>query len=120
MRLQQILENLVTSVPGATGAILADWEGEAVVSYAPEQSDYNIKFVGAHHGILLNRARELSERLCLGAARQITFLQENFHVITAPVNSDYYLVMTLRPGAAPAMARVPVKKAIREIEADIS
>ena len=121
MRLQQILEELVEKIPGAKAAVLADWEGEAVVAYTSgEDTDYEIKFVGAHHGILLDRAREMIERLALGQARQLVFSHEKFNVITAPVNSDYYLVVTVGPRTPAALASYAVKKALKEIEADIA
>jgi len=120
MRLDRILEDLVESVPGARAAVLADWEGEAVVSYTSgEQTDYEIKFVGAHHGILLERAREMIKRLSLGNTREISFVMDRFNVITAPVNSEYYLVLTMAPRSAPAMARMSMRKAMTEIERDI-
>ena len=120
MQLDQILETLVESVSGARAAVLADWEGEAVVAYTSgEDTDYDIKFVGAHHGIILTRAREMIERLSMGQPREITFLHDHFHVVTVPVNRDYYLVLTLRAGALPAMARHKAGKAAREIEREI-
>lgn len=121
MRLNEILETLVENVPGANAAILADWEGEAVATYTSgENTDYNIKFVGAHHGLLLGKAREMIERLSLGQPREITFLQDLFHVITIPINQDYYLVLTLLPDSIPAMAKHKASRAAREIEIEIA
>ena len=121
MRLRQILEDLVERAPGVSAAILADWEGESVAAYTSgEDTDYEIKFVGAHHGIILRRAREMIDRLAMGEAREITFSQERFHVITVPVNRDYYLVLVLGPAALPARARPEIQKAVKDIEKDIS
>jgi len=120
MLLERILESLVRDVPGAISAILADWEGESVVHHAgPGIEDYEIKFVGAHHGIILSKARELMSRLELGNATQLSFVQEKFNVVTAPVNDDYYLVLTLLPKSLPIFAKPAVSRAIKEIEADI-
>lgn len=121
MRLQQILEDLVSGTPGGRFAILADWEGEAVVFY-PENNgaNYHIKVVGAHHGIILDQARELGEKTSQGNARQITFLLQNFHVITTPVTNEYYLVLSLDPQAIPARAQPMIKKAVRELEEEIA
>ncbi len=79
MELQQILETLVETTPGARAAVLADWEGEAVVAYTSgEETDYNIKFVGAHQGIILDRAREMLERIAHGdSPSEIAFSHEN-------------------------------------------
>lgn len=121
MRLTRILEDLVAEAPGATGAILADWEGEAVAVYSPAGGDdYQIKFVGAHHGIILAHAREMIARLHQGEPRELTIANQHFLAITVPVNHDYYVVLTLAPHALPFRARAAVRKAVAAIEADIA
>jgi len=121
MPLNRILETLVEGTPGARAAVLADGEGEAVVAYTSgEGTDYDIKLVGAHHGIILARAREMVERLRLGEPIEITFLQDQFHVITVPVNREYYLVLTISPDALPARAKHHATRAARDIEAEIA
>ncbi len=57
MPFHAILKELVDAVPDAVGAILVDWEGEAVQEYCHCDS-YDIRFVGAHKGIILSRLRE--------------------------------------------------------------
>jgi len=54
MPFQPILKNLVESVPGAVGAILVDWEGEAVQEYS-HGTTYDIRFIGAKNGVILTR-----------------------------------------------------------------
>jgi predicted regulator of Ras-like GTPase activity (Roadblock/LC7/MglB family) len=121
MGLQQILDELVAGAPGAMAAILADWEGEAVVLSANEGfDDYQIKVIGAHHGVLLQLARDLNKKLNLGDSRDITFLQDRFHVVTAPINHEYYLVLTLKPLSVPVLAKPAIQKAIRELYAEIN
>jgi predicted regulator of Ras-like GTPase activity (Roadblock/LC7/MglB family) len=89
-----ILESLMDSVPGATGAILADWEGEAV-----EQSClyeiYDLKVIGAHKGILLNLLRDAHQKLAAGELKHTVITTEKQHYLTGPVGADYFLVMTL-------------------------
>ncbi len=120
MQLNEIIEDLVERTPGARAAILADWEGEAVVTYTSgEQTDYEIKFVGAHHGILLTRAKEMIDRLSLGKPKLISFTHDQFNIITAPVNNDYYIVLTLGPDAIISQANMTLKKALSDVEKDI-
>ncbi len=49
MPFKRILTELVTAVPGASGAILADWEGEAVEQFS-FYDDFEMKLIGAHKG----------------------------------------------------------------------
>lgn len=94
MPFKRILTELVAAVPGASGAILADWEGEAV-----EQSclydDYELKFIGAHQGIILNRMKEAHSELAVGGLREAVISTEGDRFIIGPIGPDYVLVMTL-------------------------
>ena len=58
MPYKSILKGLVDSTPGSIGAILVDWEGEAVQEYC-HCDPYDIRFVAAHKGIILARLKEL-------------------------------------------------------------
>jgi len=122
MKLNRILEQLVASVPGAGAAALLDWEGESVVLFnQSKHSDYQIKLLGAHHGIILDRARQMIKRLSLGGEpTELIFSLQNLNVVTMPVNHEYYLMLTLRPGSAPVFAGGALRRAAAEIEADIS
>jgi len=119
MGLQEIVNQLVASTPGALAAILADWEGEAVVIATRRGGDYEIKFIGAHHGLLLDRSRELTRRLMIGEPREICFQARDFNILTAPVNKEYYLVLTLEARVHPVLARPRFYEAVREIRHDI-
>lgn len=120
MPLQRILEGLVERVPGARAAVLADGEGESVAAYtAGEGTDYDIKFIGAHHGIILNRARRLLGQLQLGETRELTFVQDQFQVLTAAVNHDYYVVLTLDSQTALGRARYELRQALAQLKKEI-
>lgn len=121
MQLLQILNDLLAGAPGARSAVLADWEGEAVVVAARNgDREYDIKVIGAHHGIILALARQMLTRLGLGEASDLTFVHDKFQVITAPVNREYYVVLTLDPAALPALARPALQDAIVALEKEIN
>jgi predicted regulator of Ras-like GTPase activity (Roadblock/LC7/MglB family) len=100
------------AVPGATGAILADWEGEAV-----EQSClydiYDLKVIGAHKGILLNLLKDAHQKLDVGEMKHTVITTEKQHYLTGSVGADYFLVMTLDRTAIVGLA-------IRQFEAAIA
>ncbi len=56
MSFKAILTELVQSVPGATGAIIADWEGETV-DHVALMDDYELKITAAHLWIILTRMK---------------------------------------------------------------
>jgi len=100
---KSILANLMDSVPGATGAILVDWEGEAV-----EQSClydiFNLKVVGAHKSILLSLLKEAHQKMAAGEMKHIVISTGKQHYLTGPVGAEYSLVMTLDRSAIVGLA----------------
>jgi len=91
------------SVPGATGAILADWEGEAV-----EQSClydvFDLKVIGAHKGILLNLLKDAHQKMDAGEMKHAVITTEKQHYLTGSIGADYFLVMTLDRSAIVGLA----------------
>ncbi len=117
---REILEDLVERTPGAIAAVFADWEGEAVGAYTSgEETDYDIKVVGAHHGILLDRTRQVLKGMDLGQAKEITFQMDKFHVLTAPVNGEYYVVLTIHARNNPGQAKHALRQAVVKIREEI-
>jgi predicted regulator of Ras-like GTPase activity (Roadblock/LC7/MglB family) len=98
-----ILNELMDAVPGATGAILADWEGEAVEQCCCYDV-YDLKVIGAHKGILLNIMKDVHRKLAVGEIRHTVISTDRHHFITGPIGPDYLLVMTLDKGAIVGLA----------------
>ena len=69
MPFKRLLTNLVESVPGATGAILADWEGEAVEQHC-QGDPFEMKVTAAHWGILLTRLKEMYKQYEAGQVQE--------------------------------------------------
>jgi predicted regulator of Ras-like GTPase activity (Roadblock/LC7/MglB family) len=113
-----ILKELMDSVPGTTGAILADWEGEAV-----EQSCvydvFDLKVLGAHKGILLNMMKDLHLKLSVGEVKHAVISTDIQHVLIGPVGPDYLLVMTMEKSAIVGMAIHNFKRALERMHKEI-
>jgi predicted regulator of Ras-like GTPase activity (Roadblock/LC7/MglB family) len=89
-----MLEELVTRIPGATGAILADWEGEAVEQFCLGD-EFELKVLAAHKGVILNLIKELHDAVVVGTPREAIITSDQCHVVVGPVGNDYSLVVTL-------------------------
>ena len=94
MPFKNLLNTLVERVPGALGAIIADWEGEAV-DQAGIMDDYDLKVIGAHKGVVLHNMREVADRLGNDDLREIVITTKQAQTLVMPVTKDYYLVLTL-------------------------
>lgn len=109
MPFKRLLTTLVEAVPGASGAILADWEGEAVEQHTLFDP-YEMKVTAAHWGILLARLKGLHEKFSTGVVRESIITTDEQHVIVGAVGDDYTLVMTLNRDALP----LPALRSFRE------
>ena len=103
MPFKTILKELMDAVPGSTGAILADWEGEAVEQCCLYDV-YDLKVIGAHKGILLNLMKEAHQKMDAGELRHTVITTEDQHLLTGPIGADYFLVMTLDKTAIVGLA----------------
>lgn len=114
MPFQSILKNLVESVPGAVGAILVDWEGEAVQEYC-HCAPYDIRFIGAHNGVILSRLRESHRDNLGGAIDLVEISSEQQHLLIGVADPDYSLVLQVKRPAALALARHYFNDALQHV-----
>lgn len=116
MPFKSILKDLVERVHGAHGAILLDWEGEAVEQHAVI-SDYDIKLIGAHMGIILyNLHKRLREELGDDDVKGITINMDTRRFMIYPVDKDYFAVVVLSGDAAFGLVRHEIEAAVKSIK----
>lgn len=96
MPFKNLLQEMLDQLPGSIGAIIADWEGEAVDQWA-RIDDFEIKVLGAHKGIILTRLREVLQRLDGGNLEEVLIHFEQGKTLITPLNEDYFLVLTVEP-----------------------
>ncbi|GFO66231.1 roadblock/LC7 domain-containing protein [Geomonas paludis] len=103
MPFKRLLTTLVESVPGGNGAILADWEGEAVEQFS-HGDPFEMKVTAAHWGILLTQLKGLHEKFATGSVQETVISTDEQYVIVGAIGEDYALVMTMDRNALPLLA----------------
>jgi predicted regulator of Ras-like GTPase activity (Roadblock/LC7/MglB family) len=104
-----ILKQMVDRVPGAVGAIFADWEGEMVDQFA-HIPPLEIQLVGAHWGVVLTQASAGLERLGLGVIEEFLVEGEHGTVLIRRVTDRYYVVLTAKRDVHLATARREIER----------
>jgi predicted regulator of Ras-like GTPase activity (Roadblock/LC7/MglB family) len=99
-----ILKQMVDRVPGAVGAIFADWEGEAVDQYA-HIPPIEIQLVGAHWGVILSQCHQRLTRHGLGPVDELLIEGERAIILVRSVTERYFVVLAVRRDAHLATAR---------------
>jgi len=109
-----ILSELVDSTPGASGAILTDWEGESVVCYCHScEDEYELKLLGAHTGILLGRIKDVQKRWCSGEVLEAVITTECQHFIVGSVGVDYSLILALKRDSLRDRAQYRFRRSVK-------
>lgn len=113
MPFKAILKELVERSPGSTGAILADWEGEAVEQFCLADA-YELKVTAAHQGIIISLLRDvLAGFPTAGSLNSLAIRAEDQLFLVGVVGSDYSLVLTLEPGALLGRAEMNFKRSVQ-------
>ena len=110
---------MVHAVPGALGAIFADWEGEAVGQFAHDSSDLDIQIFGAQWGVVWNQMQQALSRARLGAADELLVDGEHGAVMVRRVTPEYYVVLSLRRGTHLATAMRELDKIVVTLRAEM-
>lgn len=118
MPFKDILTNMLTQLPGAEGAIIADWEGEAVdqVAYV---DDFEMKILGAHKGIILTRLRDALQRIDGGEIEEVSIHFVRSTVLISPLNEDYFLVLALKSSVLAARAASVMRSCVAQLRREI-
>ncbi len=104
MPFKAVLSQLLQEVPGALGAIIVDWEGEAV-DQVTHIGEYDIKILGAHHGIILTLIRDALTRMGANDPEEVVIRTQQGTTLIQPLNEDYLLILPLCKGELVARAR---------------
>jgi len=121
MSFKAALEDLLERIPGALGAIMADWEGEAVDQVVSSRMDaFDMKIIGAHKGIILTNMRQAMRDLDSDDLQEIIVTTEKTQTLIIPITTDYYLVLTLQKDASFGRAQFEARKTVIALRTEIA
>lgn len=118
MPFKAILMKLVEDTSHASGAVVADWEGEAVEHYCL-YDEYELKLLSAHKGIILNWMKDLHVDLVAGELRDVVITTGKLSAIIGVVGPEYSLVMTLAREAMIGPALFRFRQSVKILEKEI-
>ena len=119
MPFKKLLTEMVEGVPHALGAIIVDWEGEAV-DHVARIDDYELKVIGAHKGVILTNLREVVRRLDGGDLEELVIATEKAQTLVLPLTEEYFLVLTLSSGEALGRALFEARRCAARLRVEIA
>ena len=117
MPFKSLLSRLLEDIPGALGAIIIDWEGEAV-DQVTRTDEYDIKVLGAHSGIILSLLQEALSRTDSGHLEEVMINTGQNKTLMAPLTEDYLLILQLGTKAIVARAAYKMHHCVDELRSE--
>lgn len=117
MPFKALLNRMLDEIPGSLGAIIVDWEGEAVDQVA-RIDEYDIKVMGAHNGVILQLMRDALERTASGQLQELTIRTDRARLLMVPLTAEYLLVVHLGPDALVPRAARATRWCVAELRDD--
>ena len=118
MPLKHALSQLVEHVPTALGAILVDWEGEAVEQVS-RIDEFELKVIGAHKGVILCNMREIVARLGGDSLEEILVATAQTQTLMLPVTNDYFLIFTFAQRETLGLALFEARRCVLQLREEI-
>jgi len=120
MPFKPLLKTMLERVPGAQGAIVADWEGEAVDQFGV-MDEFDLKIIGAHQGVILHNMQQVVDRLGDDdQLKEVVITTERGQTLILPVTRDYFLVLTLNRTDVLGKALFEARRCIRALYQEIA
>ncbi|MCI0421963.1 MAG: hypothetical protein L0387_31230 [Acidobacteria bacterium] len=111
------LRKLLNSVEGAVAVGFADYDGESI-QFEGELEDDAHRLHLAYQGIVLHHLQAV-HLLLQESLTRISSRYQNLHVIIQPLQSGYFLVLTLRPNSNLYRAGHCLEQAAHELNQDL-
>lgn len=119
-----ILQELITAVPGARGAVFCDALGESVNAVgasgrsAPDASnDFDLRIAGAQLATPLELSMQHNEHL--GPITEVTITGPHESLLVRQLQDGYYIVLCLEPGAIPGLGWYRLRQAAQRVIAEM-
>ncbi|WP_225072970.1 roadblock/LC7 domain-containing protein [Desulfuromonas sp. CSMB_57] len=119
MPFKVVLGELLASVPGAEGAIIADWEGEAVDQVGCMEA-FDLQVLGAYKGIILNNLRIALQRSSGDDLQEVVIGTERTRTVVLPITADYFLVLTGLREALLGRALFAARSCVEQLRSEFS
>ena len=118
MSFKPVLQELVSKVEGAEGAIFLEVDGEAVEWCSSDSGD-RLRLRAAYIAVVLQASRALAKHLDIGTTRQMLLAYDGAKFIIEELGSGYFLALEVNASTNVALARYRMKPAVESLRREI-
>ncbi len=104
MSFTHILDEMVSSVHGARGAMFVDYEGEAVEVVSRDVPRYDLQVIGAYQGLVLAELQRICARMPCGELTGFKIEWRHGTFFNCVLKDGYFLVLIAGLGTSEVVA----------------
>ena len=119
MLIDSLLDELVSSVEGATGAIIVAVDGEAIQWSASEQTD-RLRLRAAYAAVAMQAFRAAAARAGLGRPQHLVVEYDGATLIAQKIDDDCSVVLELKPNATVGRAVYRMQEVAAQLRYEIT
>ncbi|MCD6527781.1 MAG: roadblock/LC7 domain-containing protein [Desulfuromonas sp.] len=119
MPFKSVLSQMLDADLGVCGAIIADWDGEAVDWLSSGRCDEDLKIFAAHQGILLRQFRGMVSGSRAGRVKEVIIRTSKVDWFVFPITSEYYLALSAQCGGLNSQLSIVGQRCVRELRKEI-
>ena len=116
MSFSDILAEATRSVEGAVAVGLVGVDGMGVETVTSDSHEFDKEMAEVELAGLLGNISRTAKTLSAGKIKDIFVEADNQSYLLSPVDSDYFLLVALEPGANLGRARYEVKKVVSKLQ----
>lgn len=118
MSIDSLLKELVSTVEGATGAIVLEADGEAVQWYSTS-ADERLRLRGAYVAVVLKSCRATAVRAKLSDLSCLILAYDGASFVAREIDRDCLVILELSPLANIGQALFLLKPAVERLHSEI-
>ncbi|MFY9553148.1 MAG: hypothetical protein WAV20_14140 [Blastocatellia bacterium] len=118
MSIEALLNELVSSVDGATSAILLETDGEAV-QWCSATDNERLKLRGAYVSVVLRSFRQLADPANMEGSRCLVLEYEGSNLVAKEINHDCFVMLELGASTNIGEAMFRLKRTAEELRVEM-
>lgn len=116
MDFNEVVTEIVDSVPGGIAAVIMAGDGIAIAEYLKPGASFDIQVMGVEYSTVLNEIKKATEVLHAGRLEELTVCSESISIIVRIITDEYFLALAISPDGNYGKGRYLVRVTAPKLE----
>ncbi len=105
MDFNEIISDMVKSIPGGIAAVIMAGDGISVAEYLKDGENLDINSLGVEYAHILQEAKHASNLLEAGSLDEVTISTSSVNILLRLISNDYLIALVISPDGNSGRAR---------------